>query len=557
MRYLCVKYPEIDLEFRARDERGVNVSSSSIILKEITGFTPIMLAVSAGDSNINVVEYMLINNKGKLNVVDPKGNTLLHLAVIYNCPEILKKLINIGKIDPGIRNESGDTAEGLAQKLGHYSMLKYFEKFSADYDKKVEELLKFVEEDKENENKSKSEAEKTQKTGKKKNKNKKKQKNKKPPEEKDANKKSENIRNNAKAKTTNDDLIEIKLNTIEENLEIDLNINHSESVPNSEIIPEEHISSSKTAPEPEKIAKINPPAQISISTNTNPVPQISKHDPILSNPEPLNKKQAENIKKNDSILKKPLNSQTAKVEPLEIIKAEEKPLPKPFKSKKKKQKNTKPEPKPIETHEKEPIKPQINIQTPKQMAIPSNPMPSVEISPPPAPTEEQNIQEPICVEKPLQIAVPAPIKVKGKLKNSYAQTDEKYDGEPENEEMAKILEELAMTRKQARDMIRQYNSIEQELHFTRRNREQAESKLINLISSIRVAKKAENPLLDSVTNMQDLLDLANEELQNKSMLIAQEAKKLEIYDESIFNEFSEKEREEIFALQKKLTTGSN
>ncbi len=73
--------------------------------------------------------------------------------------------------------------------------------------------------------------------------------------------------------------------------------------------------------------------------------------------------------------------------------------------------------------------------------------------------------------------------------------------------------------------------LEQELHTTRENRRQAEIKLYDMVKGKQVprslvANPEGNPnydsyehLMESVENMQDLLDLANEELRNKSVVL--------------------------------------
>lgn len=50
--------------------------------RELTGFTPLMLAVAGGGQNIECVK-ILLNAKADTTIVDALGNTILHIAAIY------------------------------------------------------------------------------------------------------------------------------------------------------------------------------------------------------------------------------------------------------------------------------------------------------------------------------------------------------------------------------------------------------------------------------------------------------------------------------------------
>ncbi len=108
---------EIDFEFKAT-ERKVLAGSGSMV-KEVTGYTPLMLAVVSGDANIDIVKHLIEFSGCRADVSDSRGNTLIHLSVMYNCPEILNYLVQMKKsINVFARNNNGETAEGMARSLG-------------------------------------------------------------------------------------------------------------------------------------------------------------------------------------------------------------------------------------------------------------------------------------------------------------------------------------------------------------------------------------------------------------------------------------------------------
>lgn len=91
--------------------------------KEVVGFTPLMLAVMAGDKNLSVVAWLIQEGGCKTNVIDWQGNSLLHIAVKCNCPNILKFLLFNTTIDPFQRNNDGETASSMANALGNQDMI--------------------------------------------------------------------------------------------------------------------------------------------------------------------------------------------------------------------------------------------------------------------------------------------------------------------------------------------------------------------------------------------------------------------------------------------------
>ncbi len=107
----------LPLELRTEERRGL--ASSGTFQKELTGATPLMLAVAAGDHNKEVVQWMIEEAECNTDVKDWQENTLLHLAVRYNCREITSYLVCANIVDPFQRNAEGESAPSMAQALSH------------------------------------------------------------------------------------------------------------------------------------------------------------------------------------------------------------------------------------------------------------------------------------------------------------------------------------------------------------------------------------------------------------------------------------------------------
>lgn len=80
----------LNINFPAVEKQ--DFSQKGTFTKEFTGFTPLMLAVAAGGQNIECVKT-LINARADTSIVDTLGNTVLHIAAIYQNNDALEYLI--------------------------------------------------------------------------------------------------------------------------------------------------------------------------------------------------------------------------------------------------------------------------------------------------------------------------------------------------------------------------------------------------------------------------------------------------------------------------------
>lgn len=116
LEYLCTKLSSIDLEFEAKEELDYKIERQGNLTKEVTKYTPLMLAIAKGDDNLAAVKILLKNN-AKVTATDDNGNNVLHLAAYYKNNRILDYLCKNVKIDLTTRNSKGETALFISQIL--------------------------------------------------------------------------------------------------------------------------------------------------------------------------------------------------------------------------------------------------------------------------------------------------------------------------------------------------------------------------------------------------------------------------------------------------------
>lgn len=75
-----------------------------------------MLAVAGGGQNIECIR-ILVQHKADTNIVDSQGNTILHIAAIYQNNEALDFLLHSNKsLNVFERNLKGETPLSIAQE---------------------------------------------------------------------------------------------------------------------------------------------------------------------------------------------------------------------------------------------------------------------------------------------------------------------------------------------------------------------------------------------------------------------------------------------------------
>ncbi len=153
---------ELGTEYKCEEKKGTSGGGS--LQKELSGATPLMLAVASGDKNIETVKWMIEEVECNTKEKDWQDNTVLHLAVRYNCKEIVSYLICANLVDPFQKNQAGESAVSMAQALGLDEVSKILSLCKDNSGQKMAELLDLIKaEEERKEKKKKKKADKRKK----------------------------------------------------------------------------------------------------------------------------------------------------------------------------------------------------------------------------------------------------------------------------------------------------------------------------------------------------------------------------------------------------------
>ena len=143
LEYLIQNY-KFDLNFFSSEKKAKNKHSSFI--KEYTNLTPISLSIlseiSSDDDIIKVIK-LLFDAKASLNECDCNGNNILHIGVKSGKINVIKFLIeelNVKNLCNQI-NKNGQTPLGIAQYLKNNDIIDYLKKQTEVSNEKLEEEL--------------------------------------------------------------------------------------------------------------------------------------------------------------------------------------------------------------------------------------------------------------------------------------------------------------------------------------------------------------------------------------------------------------------------------
>jgi len=91
------------------------------------GLTPLIYSMRYADTSM---AKLILNKYGNINAKDKKGNTALHLVVRRNNyrPDLVAFLLR-NKIDRTIRNNKGETALEIAERIGMDDVIKLFKQY--------------------------------------------------------------------------------------------------------------------------------------------------------------------------------------------------------------------------------------------------------------------------------------------------------------------------------------------------------------------------------------------------------------------------------------------
>ena len=142
----------------AKTKSLLSSQGGSAFQKEYFGYTPLMLAVAGGDSNVDIVKALL-NSKADFKKTDEFGNSILHIAAMNSNNKMMDFIAKTLKIDIFGRNKDGETALSICQTNKNQEGVDLYEKHQQIFDKSKDaagDLLKALEDEEEHDKEAKS-----------------------------------------------------------------------------------------------------------------------------------------------------------------------------------------------------------------------------------------------------------------------------------------------------------------------------------------------------------------------------------------------------------------
>jgi ankyrin repeat protein len=115
LKWISSRDTKVDIEFKAEEKSSIE---GRALRKEVTGYTPLMLAIMGGNTNLMLIKYLVDTLRCNIRAKDNFGNTVIHLAVKYGCEELVKYFVIEKKMEAFDRNFEGKTAVIIAHEKG-------------------------------------------------------------------------------------------------------------------------------------------------------------------------------------------------------------------------------------------------------------------------------------------------------------------------------------------------------------------------------------------------------------------------------------------------------
>jgi len=133
LEYLLAKLGRNYLEVPAVEEADRYAAKAGVFLKEMSLYTPLMLAVAKGDENLDCVKLLLSQGADFL-AKDSAENSVLHVAALNGNNKILAYLAKNLKIDIFGRNKKGETALNICAAQKNQAGADLLADFQQEYD---------------------------------------------------------------------------------------------------------------------------------------------------------------------------------------------------------------------------------------------------------------------------------------------------------------------------------------------------------------------------------------------------------------------------------------
>jgi len=110
-----------------------SITQTTSFAKEMSKYTPLMLAVSKGDENLDCLKYLL-EAGADYTRKDTFDNTVLHIAALNGNNAMLEYMAKNLKIDLFARNKNGETALNVCQGFKNTEGIATLEQYQIEYD---------------------------------------------------------------------------------------------------------------------------------------------------------------------------------------------------------------------------------------------------------------------------------------------------------------------------------------------------------------------------------------------------------------------------------------
>lgn len=115
LKHLLDTLPGQAREYEAMEHQDRHAKTNYPYVREYCKYTPLMLAIAAGDQNLDCVKALLTKG-ANYKCEDEFGNTVLHIAAMNGCNKTLEWLAKNLKVELFTRNKAGDSILSICQQ---------------------------------------------------------------------------------------------------------------------------------------------------------------------------------------------------------------------------------------------------------------------------------------------------------------------------------------------------------------------------------------------------------------------------------------------------------
>lgn len=145
LKYLLKNYDrKLDINIKASEKKGKKKHST--LIREYTGFNPLFLAVAGDISQDKSIAIMKILDEAKINLneLDFKDNNILHIASRFSKLNVVKNIMEDLELDSLAKetNKDGQTPYSIAESVDNKAICDYLRNNTEKNDQQIEDDLK-------------------------------------------------------------------------------------------------------------------------------------------------------------------------------------------------------------------------------------------------------------------------------------------------------------------------------------------------------------------------------------------------------------------------------